>query len=75
MSDIDPQEFGELRAEVKALRRDNEVQGRTLDRMAGQIDELMAMANKSQGGLWVAVTFGGVFGAVLTWFGERLLKG
>lgn len=74
MSEIDPQEFGELKAEVRALRRDNEAQGRTLDRMAGQIDELLAMANHSRGALWVGMSMAGVLGAALTWLGERLLK-
>lgn len=73
MGAIDPVEFGELKAEVRALRRDNEAQGRTLDRMAQQIDELLSMANRSKGALWVGMSIAGTAGGLLTWLGDKFI--
>lgn len=71
---VDPVEFGELKAEVRALRRDNEAQGRTIERMSGQLDELLAMANRSKGALWAGMSLAGAAGGVLTWLAERIAR-
>ncbi len=67
MSDIDPKEFGALQAEVAHLRRD-------MDEMRDDIKKLVALAERSKGGLWVGMGLAGTAGGMLTWLGERLLK-
>lgn len=64
-----------MRAELRALRRDHDAQGKTIERMAGQIDTLLGLAERSKGGLWVGMTLASIGGGVLTWIAERLLKG
>jgi hypothetical protein len=72
--EIDPVEFGELRADVRALFRNDEAQSETLGRMAKQIDELMSMANRSKGAVWAGMSIAGGVGGALTWLGERLFR-
>lgn len=60
MNDIDPIEFGEVRQSVRALTE----QVVELNR---KVDELMALANKSRGGLWALVTLSGGVGGVVGW--------
>jgi hypothetical protein len=72
--EIDPQEFGELRADVRALFRNDEAQSKTLEHLSNQIDELMSMANRSKGVLWAGMSIAGGIGGALTWLGERLLR-
>lgn len=62
---IDPQEFGELRAEVKALRRD-------VDDMRVDVKALRILAERSTGALWLGVTLASAIGGGLVWIGNRL---
>lgn len=59
MSEFDPIEFGELRARVAAMEK-------TIDQMSTKIDTLLEIANRGRGALWLALTIGGVIGAVIT---------
>lgn len=72
--EIDPQEFGELRADVRALFRNDEAQGEALKHLSNQIDELMSMANRSKGVIWAGMSIAGGVGGLLTWLGERLFR-
>ena len=74
MSEIDPQEFGKLEAEVAALRRDHESQQATIRHIASQVDNLVALANRSRGALWAGMSIASLFGGILTYLGERILK-
>lgn len=74
MSDIDPQEFGYLRAEVKGLREAQEAQGRTIETMAAQLAGLVAKSERATGALWAAVTLSGGAGALISWLVERIWK-
>lgn len=74
MSEIDPQEFGKLEAEVAALRRDYESQQHTIRHIAAQVDSLVAMANRSRGALWAGMSIASLFGGILTYLGEKILK-
>jgi len=74
MNSIDPQQFGELRAEVESLRRDHDKRDRTIDKMAGQIDELLALANKSKGGFWAGMAIASALGGVVTFAADHFLK-
>jgi len=73
-STIDPQKFGELRAEVESLRRDHDKRDRTIDKMAGQIDELLALANKSKGGLWAGMLIASALGGTVTFLADHFWR-
>ena len=64
---IDPREFGRLEAEVKALQQ--EVSG-----LRDDVRELLAMANKSKGGLWLGMTIASGLGGVVTYAAGKLLR-
>ena len=61
MAEIDPVEFGAMRADVRQLKDDVSV-------MRDEIKELLAMANAGKGAAWfgraVAGAIGGVAGAI-----------
>jgi hypothetical protein len=42
--------------------------------MSRDIKSLLAMANKSKGGLWVGMTLASLFGGFIHFVGEKLLK-
>lgn len=69
MSDIDPREFGKLEAQVEALQSE-------VHAMRGDIKQLLEMANKSKGGLWVGMSVASALGGVITFVADRLfIKG
>jgi hypothetical protein len=72
MSAIDPVQYGRLLASVEHQERQlHELKtslGLRMDEMSSQITELLAMANKSKGGLWVGMSFAGVISSIATWF-------
>jgi len=68
MSDIDPVEYGKLLAKVDNLEK-------SVSALNDKIDDLMAMANQSKGGLWVLISVGGAVGAALTWVAEHFFGG
>jgi len=69
MSDIDPREFGKLEAQVEALQK--EVHALRYD-----VKQLLEMANKSKGGLWVGMSVASAVGGVITFVADRLfIKG
>jgi hypothetical protein len=69
MSEIDPREFGKLEAQVEALQSE-------VHAMRGDIKQLLEMANKSKGGLWVGMSVASALGGVITFVADRLfIKG
>ena len=64
MRDIDPYELGRLTAEVQQLKQSQA-------EMEKDIKELLALANKSKGGLWAGMAIASVIGGVIAF----LLKG
>jgi hypothetical protein len=72
MAAIDPVQYGRLLASVEHQERQlNELRGNLEARMltmSAQIQELLEMANKSKGGLWVGMSFAGVISSIATWF-------
>jgi hypothetical protein len=58
--EIDPVKYGVLWERVQNMDR-------KLEKMEGQMDELMALANKSKGGFWMGMTIASSVGAFVTW--------
>lgn len=67
MSEIDPVEYGKLISTVDTLSR-------KVDSMDADIKKLLALANQSKGGFWMGMTIASLFGGILTFVGERLLR-
>lgn len=69
MSDIDPREFGKLEAQVEALQKE-------VHALRDDVKQLLEMANKSKGGLWVGMLVASALGGVITFVADRLfIKG
>jgi hypothetical protein len=60
MSDIDPREFGRLEAEVHSLRAQ-------MTLLQKDMRELLELANRSKGGLWVGMSIAAMLGGVFSW--------
>jgi hypothetical protein len=67
MNDIDPIQYGQLIAKVEMLESQ-------VSEMSNDIKSLLAMANKSKGGLWVGMTLASLFGGLIHFLGEKFLK-
>jgi hypothetical protein len=65
MSDIDPREFGKLEAQVEALQKE-------VHALRDDVKQLLEMANKSKGGLWVGMSVASALGGVITFVADRL---
>jgi hypothetical protein len=57
---IDPREFGRLEAEVHSLRAQ-------VAALQDDVRTLLALANKSKGGLWTGMALASMFGGVVSW--------
>ena len=67
MNDIDPIQYGQLIAKVEMLESQ-------VSEMSNDIKSLLAMANKSKGGLWVGMTLASLFGGLIHFLGEKFFK-
>lgn len=67
MSDINPREFGRLEAEVQSLRTQ-------MDSLQKDMRELLELANKSKGGLWVGMSIAAGLGGVFSWLAGHLFS-
>lgn len=67
MSSIDPREYGQLEANVKQMQL-------SIEKMAIQINHLTTLADKSKGALWSGMTLASVFGGIVTFLIEWMLK-
>lgn len=64
MSEIDPQEFGRLQAEVSSLRRDNDRMLDLLEKLTEKIDSIEQKLSEAKGGWRVLMLIGGASAAV-----------
>ena len=64
---IDPVEYGKLISTVDNLTK-------KVDSMDADIKELLQLANQSKGGFWMGMTIASIFGGVLTFVAERLMR-
>ena len=69
MSDnlIDPVEYGKLISTVDNLTK-------KVDSMDADIKTLLELANQSKGGFWMGMTIASIFGGILTFVAERILR-
>jgi hypothetical protein len=65
--EYDPVEFGEIKARVAAMER-------TIEKMGGNIELLLEIANKGKGAWAMSMGAGSVIGAILALFGDFLLR-
>jgi hypothetical protein len=63
--DIDPVKYGVLWERVTQMDK-------KIDKMEGQIEELLALANKGRGGFWMGMTIASSLGAVTAWLASHL---
>ena len=65
--EIDPVKYGAMWQKVRDYERRFEVVDKKLDKMEHQLDELLALANKSKGGLWMGMTIASAVGGLAGW--------
>ena len=59
--EIDPVKYGVLWERVQNMDK-------KIDRMESQVEELLALANKSRGGFWMGMTIASGIGGFVGWF-------
>ena len=64
-AEIDPVKYGVLWERVQQMDK-------KIDKMEGQIAELLELANKGKGGFWMGMTIASSLGAVVTWFAGHM---
>lgn len=70
--EIDPVKYGAMWQRVNDYERRFEVIDKKLDKMEGQIEELLALANKSKGGFWMGMTIASSVGAIVAWVAAHM---
>ena len=65
--EIDPVKYGVLWQRVQEMDK-------KIDKMERQIDELLALANRSKGGFWMGMTIASIVGGILAWFAQHWMK-
>jgi hypothetical protein len=63
--EIDPVRYGVLWERVTQMDK-------KIDKMEGQIAELLELANKGKGGFWMGMTIASSVGAVTAWLASHL---
>jgi hypothetical protein len=63
--EIDPVKYGVLWERVQNMDK-------KIDKMEGQIEELLALANKGRGGFWMGMTIASSLGAITAWIASHL---
>jgi len=66
-TNFDPVRYGVLWQKVEDYERRFNAMDKKLDRMELQIEELLALANKSRGGFWMGMTIASGVGGVISW--------
>jgi hypothetical protein len=66
--EIDPVKIGVLWERVQNMDK-------KIDKMEGQIEELLALANKGKGGFWMGMTIASSVGAAIAWVAGHFKAG
>lgn len=69
--EIDPVKYGAMWQRVQDYERRFEVIDKKLDKMEGQITELLELANKSKGGFWMGMTIASGIGGIVGWLANH----
>lgn len=64
MGDINPQEFGRMKAEIEGLRRDTDKQTHMLEGLTKTVDSMAGQMAEVRGGWKVLMFLGGSAGAL-----------
>jgi hypothetical protein len=64
-AEIDPVKYGVLWERVQQMDK-------KIDKMEGQIAELLELANKGKGGFWMGMTIASSVGAVVAWIAGQM---
>ena len=64
MTDFDPVKYGVLWQRVQEMDR-------KVDKMERQLEELVALANKSKGGFWMGMTIASIAGGFISWIASH----
>lgn len=67
-AEIDPVKYGVLWERVQQMDK-------KIDKMEGQIAELLELANKGKGGFWMGMTIASSVGAVVAWVAGHMKGG
>jgi hypothetical protein len=67
-NEIDPVKYGVLWERVTQMDK-------KIDKMEGQIEELLALANKGRGGFWMGMTIASSVGAAVAWIAGHMRGG
>jgi hypothetical protein len=67
MAEIDLREFGKLEAQVASLQLE-------VSAMRDDIKQLLEMANKSKGGMFVGMAIASVVGGLISFLASKVLK-
>jgi len=67
-AEIDPVKYGVLWERVQQMDK-------KIDKMEGQISELLELANKSKGGFWMGMTIASSVGAAVAWVAGHMKGG
>ena len=59
MTDINPVEFGKMKEQIEQLQKGQ-------DELQKDMKEMLALANKSKGGLWAGMALASVFGGFIS---------
>ena len=66
--EIDPVKYGVLWQKVQEMDK-------KVDKMERQLEELLALANKSKGGFWMGMTIASIAGGAVTWITQHFRSG
>ena len=66
--EIDPVKYGVLWQKVQDMDK-------KIDKMEAQIDQLLELANRSKGGLWMGMTLASMAGGLVTWVAGHIKGG
>jgi len=68
MEEIDLVKYGVLWERVQTMDK-------KIDKMERQLEELVALANKSKGGFWMGMTIASMAGGFITWVASHFNRG
>jgi response regulator of citrate/malate metabolism len=73
--EIDPVKYGVLWNKVESYESKFDDMSKKIDKMEASIDELVAMANRSRGALWLGLglvsTISSIVGFIAHWFSNK----